>query len=1037
MKEPSNVSEVRRFLGMTNHLGKFLPHLAEKTRPLRDLLRKSNMWTWGSQQQQAFDSIKQELTTPPGLALYDPNAETLVSADSSSYGMGAVLLQRRDNAEWKPVAYASRSLTCTEQRYAQIEKEALASTWACERFSEFLIGKSFCIETDHKPLVPLLGTKSLDELPPRIQRLRMRLMRFSYAISHVAGKEIATADVLSRAPVNSTPEELREEEINLYFEVAKLTSTSSEGVIEHFKSIFARHGIPDVVCSDNGPQFASEPFRKFAHDWNFSHVTSSPHFPQSNGEAERAIRTIKSLLKKSGDPYFALMAYCAAPLANGYSPAELLMGRKIRTTVPVIPFQLNPACADMENLKRMERRYRLKQQKNYNQRHRAHDMPPLQPGDHVWVKDMLQRGTVVSAAETPRSYVIETPRGMLRRNRFHLSPTSVAPETPLANTTSEAVSMPITSEVPQDSGQRSVECERRYPARVRRPPVHLQDYSPTFTAGLPRGSASAAGFQRGFSSAAGCLKSPTSASTAGLPRGPASAAGPLKGFWPCHQPPKVSHLCRRLPDRFRVSLIPWLCFRSLDCGGEETTEEWLPFFLQAPSFSARFVTAWTMKETLDEKTSTKHCATSSGETNVKFAGSSGGFVYMREQLITLSEPELLPGDRPVVPQELWRRHRGCRVGDEPQPVVIQRFSNGGYYDKPKDLLEQLVPFLKKYDPTAQASYNPVTRRIDFKGNAPYPCDLRIGIYNLFVYTDIIQYQQQAVRGSARFLLKPGSDSGPMMYTLATPPWGIGSIFSKLFRFISPLMKRGFAIAKPHLKSAATNIVSDNVSVVKEAAGTGRRIAGPSRQEGSGGIMVLSRRQTKRPPGDRLPHNRRQPRKKRSVAMAANLRPRGSPPTSSSKHGTKMAHQKSPECTLAELDLFSAPMMQLSIEDKLYTEILPLSAITDGGPIEVFYSQRWGKIFGSERHPDTTVSPAEWCGWATPWPCREPNALYPLSRVMVKTFSIPANSRICNQDNLFLGPIPKYLVLGMVHHEAFTGKRNLSPFNFIHNDSWNT
>ena len=94
MAEPSNVSEVRRFLGMTNHLGKFLPHLAEKTRPLRDLLRKSNMWAWGPQQQQAFEQIKAELTTPPGLALYDQNADTLVSADSSSYGMGAVLLQR-------------------------------------------------------------------------------------------------------------------------------------------------------------------------------------------------------------------------------------------------------------------------------------------------------------------------------------------------------------------------------------------------------------------------------------------------------------------------------------------------------------------------------------------------------------------------------------------------------------------------------------------------------------------------------------------------------------------------------------------------------------------------------------------------------------------------------------------------------------------------------------------------------------------------------------------------------------------------------
>ena len=93
MAEPSNVSEVRRFLGITNHLRKFL---AEKTRPLRDLLRKSNMWAWGPQQQQAFEQIKTELTTPPGLALYDPNADTLVSADSFSYSMGAVLLQQQN-----------------------------------------------------------------------------------------------------------------------------------------------------------------------------------------------------------------------------------------------------------------------------------------------------------------------------------------------------------------------------------------------------------------------------------------------------------------------------------------------------------------------------------------------------------------------------------------------------------------------------------------------------------------------------------------------------------------------------------------------------------------------------------------------------------------------------------------------------------------------------------------------------------------------------------------------------------------------------
>ena len=92
----------------------------------------------------------------------------------------------------------SRALTETEQRYAQIEKEALA----CERFEDYLLGIPFLIETDHKPLVPLLGNKSLDDLPPRILRFRLRLMRYTYVIMHSPGRSLITADTLSRAPVS-------------------------------------------------------------------------------------------------------------------------------------------------------------------------------------------------------------------------------------------------------------------------------------------------------------------------------------------------------------------------------------------------------------------------------------------------------------------------------------------------------------------------------------------------------------------------------------------------------------------------------------------------------------------------------------------------------------------------------------------------------------------------------------------------------------------------------------------------------------------
>ena len=161
MPPPEGVPGLRRFLGMVNHLGKFSPRLSELTKPLRDLLSTKNSWSWGPAQEKAFRQVKEELSRPTVLTLYSTQAETKVSADSSSYGLGAVLMQRQSaDSTWKPVAYASRALTETEGQYAQIEKEALACTWAAEKFSDYLLGKHFVMETDHKPLVSLLGNKT-------------------------------------------------------------------------------------------------------------------------------------------------------------------------------------------------------------------------------------------------------------------------------------------------------------------------------------------------------------------------------------------------------------------------------------------------------------------------------------------------------------------------------------------------------------------------------------------------------------------------------------------------------------------------------------------------------------------------------------------------------------------------------------------------------------------------------------------------------------------------------------------------------------
>ena len=358
-------------------------------------------------------------------------------------------MQTQEEGTVKPVFYISRSLTPTEQRYAQVEKEALAVTWACEKFADYIVGlKDLTIETDHRPLLALLKTRNLDELSPRIQRFRMRLMRYSHKIEYTRGKNLITADALSRAPSQPAdeddrtleedtslmvhqvissfpatdkrlkeirlqlqaddlcrklihyseqgwpiscpddphlksywsarfditfhdglllhgtrliiPEKLRPEILNRlhtghqgivkcralardsvwwpklsaqietlvkncpecvkerkvppeplcpsptpdyawqkvgmdlfdlkgkpylllidyyskFIEVALLSSTTSSHIIDHVKSVFSRYGIPEIVISDNGPEFDSRQFADFSKNYDFLHITSSPY----------------------------------------------------------------------------------------------------------------------------------------------------------------------------------------------------------------------------------------------------------------------------------------------------------------------------------------------------------------------------------------------------------------------------------------------------------------------------------------------------------------------------------------------------------------------------------------------------------------------------------------------------------------------------------------------------------------------------------------------------------------------------------------
>ena len=157
-----------------------------------------------------------------------------------------------------------------------------------------------------------------------------------------------------------------------YPEVITLSSTTSKSVILALKTIFARHGIPETVISDNGPQYSSEEFQQFAIEYNFSHVTSSPHIPQCNGQAKRGVKTVKKLLKNAKDPFLSLLSYRATPLPwCKLSPAELLMGRVIRNSVPQIAETLLPKWPYLEKFRKDNSSFKQRQKADFDKRHRV------------------------------------------------------------------------------------------------------------------------------------------------------------------------------------------------------------------------------------------------------------------------------------------------------------------------------------------------------------------------------------------------------------------------------------------------------------------------------------------------------------------------------------------------------------------------------------------------------------------------------------------------------------------------------------------
>ena len=202
---PTNCEQVTSFLGMLQYYGRHIPNFSQKAGPLNELRQLGAHFEWTPARDTAFRELKAALAAPAVLMPYDDKLPLGISADASSYGLGAVLFHQLENGQERPVYYASRTLNEHEKNYSQIEKEALAIVFAIRKFHKFIWGRHFLLYTDHQPLLKILGPHSEASQTAlcRLQRWSVLLGGHDYEIRYKKSADNANADCLSRLPLRS------------------------------------------------------------------------------------------------------------------------------------------------------------------------------------------------------------------------------------------------------------------------------------------------------------------------------------------------------------------------------------------------------------------------------------------------------------------------------------------------------------------------------------------------------------------------------------------------------------------------------------------------------------------------------------------------------------------------------------------------------------------------------------------------------------------------------------------------------------------
>ncbi|CAC5372727.1 unnamed protein product [Mytilus coruscus] len=226
------------------------------------LLRRSSKQKTEIKENACFSSFKLQdiITKNPVLSFYDVSKPVTVSCDASQCGLGAMLIQ--DN---KPVAYASRSLTDAESRYANIERELLGVLFGLERFNDYTYGKHINVESDHKPL-EMIVRKSL------IKRMLLRLQKYDFSLKYIPGKDLIVPDMLSRAPIKINTNNEVENDIECFVNMVIRNTSMSDRNLEQITEETSKDDTLQTLTRliiDGWPDEKNEVPKEVFEYWNF------------------------------------------------------------------------------------------------------------------------------------------------------------------------------------------------------------------------------------------------------------------------------------------------------------------------------------------------------------------------------------------------------------------------------------------------------------------------------------------------------------------------------------------------------------------------------------------------------------------------------------------------------------------------------------------------------------------------------------------------------------------------------------------------